>query len=148
MIVVLDESRDEFVQANLENLFCGRILQPCQDAVSVPLRRALTAVGFADAIQEMHYILVTGNERTRHFRFEDQEIRHEPGPYVLAVNPMIGRVRRDRTQDRGPLEIIQRTAHPLRLRKKNVIFHVENARRIIRPLDIKTEPREPIGVIA
>src|ERR1700680_4518701 len=57
-IIVLDEIVDEFVQPALENILDLAVFQPGSHGAGVALRRALQAVGLADAIEILHQILV------------------------------------------------------------------------------------------
>ena len=79
------------------------------------LRGALLSVGLSDRIEKLHDIVVAGDERARHLDPQDQQVGDEPGLETLAIDPMIGGERRDRAQDRGPLEIVKRAADCLSL---------------------------------
>src|ERR1700730_14966145 len=112
-VVVLDEGGDEFMQAGLKNFLCRCVREPRDHLMGLSLRRADAAIGAADCVEEMDDIVVAGDERARHFLFEDQKIGDQPWLHALAIDPMIGGERRDRSQDRGPLEIVERPADRL-----------------------------------
>src|SRR5580704_1654661 len=112
-VVVLDEGGDEFMQAGLKYFLCRCVGEPRHHLMRLSLRRAGAAIGVADRVEEMDDIVVAGDQRARHFLFEDQKIGDQPWLYALAIDPMIGRERRDRAQDRGPLEVVERPADRL-----------------------------------
>jgi hypothetical protein len=60
----------------------------------------------------------------------------------------IGGGRRNRAQDRHPLEVIERAADRFRRRQEQVVLDVEQAGRVVGALDEDAEPVEPVGVVA
>ena len=110
LIVVLDEVVDELVQSGLENLFDTAVLQAGAHGARLTLGVALAAIGIGDAIEILHEILVTARQRARHLVLEHEQVGDEPRLDVLAIDPVIGGQRRHRTQDRGPLKIVERAA--------------------------------------
>ena len=125
-----------------------RVLQPRADAAGLALRRPLPAVGAGDAVEILHQVLVAARERPRHLLVQDQQVGDQPRLEALAIDPVIGGERRDRAQDRRPLEIVERPADVLMRRQQQVIFHVEDARGVVGALHVDAEPREPVGVVA
>ena len=114
LVVVRDESVDELVQAGLEYLLdrgcsaaaCG----PCgRGAAPAPAghRRARCGPDFARYSR-------SSSRATRHLVVEDQQVGDQPGLEAFAIDPVIGGERRDRAQDRGPLEIVERAADAAR----------------------------------
>src|SRR5581483_3573800 len=119
-VVLGDELADEFVQAALKNAVHAAVLQARADAARLALCRALPAINRGDRIEIAHDGFVAGRQRARHLVLEDQEVGDEPGLDAVAIDPVIGGVRRDRAQDRRPLEIIERTTDALILRQQQV----------------------------
>ena len=134
-MIVGDELADELVQAALENLLHSAVLDPCADGAGLPLRRSLAAIGASDVIEVLHHITVAARERARHLVLEDEQVRDQPGLHALPINPMVGGERRDRAQDRRPLEIVEWAADALVRRQQQVIFHVEDARGVVGALE-------------
>src|SRR3974390_1609573 len=146
--VLRDEFANELVQAALEDAVHAAVLQPCAYAARLALRWALPSIGPGDRIKVAHDRLVTSGERARHLIAQDQEISNKPGLDALAVDPTKRRERRHRPQDRRPLEIVERAADALIVGQEQVILHVEDTRRVVGALDVDTEAREPVGVVA
>src|SRR5579871_983909 len=65
--IVADKSRDEFVQAGLENLVDRSILEAGERASGLALCAALPAVGLGDRVEDLHDAGVARMERQRHF---------------------------------------------------------------------------------
>ena len=95
-----------------------------------------------------HDRFIAGNQRARHLGTQDQEIGDEPGLHAGAIDPVIGGVRRDGAQDRRPLKIVERAADGLLLRQQHMIFHVQQPCGVVGALDEKTDPGEPVRVVA
>src|SRR6516225_1494924 len=108
-IIVAHELADELVQAALENSVHVAVLKPGADGAGLALRRPLPAVDLRDLIEVADHILVAARKRSRHLIVENEQVCDQPGFQAFAVDPMIGRERRDRAQYRRPLEIVQRT---------------------------------------
>ena len=132
----------------LENVIHVAVLEAVADAAGVALRGALAAIGDADLVEIAHEVAVAARQRARQRVVEDEEVSDQPGFQRLAIDPVIGRQRRHRAQDRGPLVVIQRAADMFLLRQQHVILHVENARGVVGALQVQAEPREPVGVVA
>ena len=146
--IVRNELLNEFVQTALEQVVHVAVLEPVADAARVALRRTLTAVGDADLIEIAHQIAVAARQRARQRLVEDQKVGDQPRFQRLAIDPMIGRERGDRAQDRGLLIVIERTADMFLLRQQDMILHVEDTRGVVRALHMQAEPGEPVGVVA
>ena len=143
-----DELADELVQALLEDLLHAAVLKPGADRAGLPLRRALAAIGLRDVVEVLHQIAVAARERARHLVLEDEQVGDQPRLDALPVDPVIGGQRRDRAQDRRPLEIVERAADAFVGRQQQVEFDVEDARGVVGALLVEAEPREPVGVVA
>ena len=146
--VVLDELGDELVEAALENLGHARTLEPGVHCPRLALGDAASPVFAGERIERAVDALVAGDERARHCRLQDQEVGDQPRLDPVAIDPMIGGRSGDRAQDRHPLEIIERSADGLRRGQEQMIFDVEQARRVVGALDEYAEPVEPVGVVA
>src|SRR5262245_5852743 len=112
-VVVLDEFADELVHSLLENLLHAAVLEPGAHGAGLALGRTLAAIGAGDVVEIEHEVLVAARERARHLIAQDEEIGDQPGLDALAVDPVVGGERRDRAQDRRPLEIVERAADAL-----------------------------------
>ena len=140
---------DELVQPGLEDLVhagCSRAA--CEPARAWRCAGALPAVGARDVVEMLDEVRVAARERARHLVVEDQQVGDQPRLQALAIDPVIGGERRDRAQDRGPLEIVERPADMLLRRQQQVILHVEDARGVVGALLEHAEAREPVGVVA
>src|SRR5208282_6212046 len=87
-VIVFDEFVDEFMQPVLENLLDPTVLQSPADGPRLALRRSLAAVGFGDAIEVLHQVLIAACERPRHFVPQYEQIGHKPRLDVLAIDPV------------------------------------------------------------
>src|SRR5215468_2144777 len=147
-IVVGNEIGDELMKARLEYLLHPAVLQPGADGAGLTLRLSLAAIGSGDQVTKAHQVDVAARQRTRHLLVEDKEVGDEPRLEVVAVDPVIGRERRHRSQDRRPLIIIERAADTLVRRQQHVVLDVEDASGVIGALYVEAEPGKPVGVVA
>src|ERR1700733_7154751 len=146
--VVLDEFGDELVQSALENLGHARPLEPRVHCPRLPLSGPATSVVAGERVERAVDALVAGDERARHRLLQDQEVGDQPRLHPVAIDPVIGGGGRDRAQDGDPLEIVERTADRFRRGQEQMIFDVEQPRRIVRPLDEDAEAVEPVAFVA
>src|SRR5262249_51851058 len=77
------------------------------------LGRPLAAISAGDVVEVDHQVLVAAGERARHLIAQYEQVGDQPRLHALAIDPVIGGERRDRAQDRRPLEIVERPADPL-----------------------------------
>src|SRR3984885_3319843 len=146
--VVLDEFSDELVQSALENLGHAGALKLGVHCPRLALGDAAAPIVAGERVGGAVEPLVAGDERARHRRLPDQEVGHQPRLPPIAIDPVVGGGRRNRAQDRHPLEIVERAADRFRRRQEQMIFDVEQARRVVGPLDEDAKPVEPIGLVA
>src|SRR5262249_39217737 len=108
-----NEFLDELVQSVPEDLVHAAVLDLRASGASLTLGRALTTIGARDVVEVLHQIAITGCERSRQLVLENKQLGDQPGFHALEINPMVGGERRDRAQDRRPLEVIKWTADAL-----------------------------------
>src|ERR1700754_476142 len=106
-IVVGDEFLNELVQTALEDIVHLAVFKPVSDTAGMSLCGSLAAVSDTNLIEILYKIAITARERTRQRIVQDQQVGDQPGLQGFAIDPMIGRERRDRTQDRCPLVEVQ-----------------------------------------
>src|SRR4051812_27092894 len=97
---------EELMQAVLKDFFDGSVHKARMCRTRHPLGRARRPVSLCDVVEMPAEGVVASSQRTRHLLPQDQEIRHQPGPEVLVVDPLIADEGRNRAQDRGPLVIV------------------------------------------
>src|ERR1700733_3796834 len=146
--VVLDEFSDELVQSALENLGHAGALKLGVHCPRLALGDAAVPIVAGERVERAVDALVAGDKRARHRRLQDQEVGDQPRLHPTAIDPVVGGRRPNRAQDRPPLEIVERAADCFRRRQEQMIFDVEQARRVVGPLNEDAEPVEPIGVVA
>src|SRR5262249_48502011 len=139
-VVLGNDFTDKLMQPALKDPGHAAVLKPGADAPGLSLGRPLPAVDAGNCIEIAHDRLVAGGERARHFVFQDQEIGDQPWFEAITINPMIGCKRRDRAQDRRPLEIVERTTDTVFFGQQKMVFHIENARGVVGTLNIAAEP--------
>src|SRR5262249_1842573 len=126
----------------LGNEFTDKLVQP---ALKDPVHAAVLKPGAdrnLDAIAGVY-----GRQRPAQRQARGM-IGDQPWFEAITINPMIGCKRRDRAQDRRPLEIVERTTDTFFFGQQKMVFHIENARGVVGTLNIDAEPGEPIRVIA
>src|ERR1700722_7741294 len=146
--VVFDEFSDELVQSALENLVHAHPLEPRVHCPCLALSGPAAPVIAGEGVERPVDALVAGDERAGHRQLQDQEVGDQPRLDPIAIDPMVGCGCGNRAQDRHPLEVVERAAHSFRRGQKQMIFDVEQARRVVRPLNEDAEPVEPIAVVA
>src|SRR5690606_6460899 len=86
------------------------------------------------------------DERARHLLAHDEELGNQPGLQALAIDSVVTAISGNGPQDGRPLVIVDAAADFGMFGQQHVIFHVENARRIVASLDEGAEPREVVAV--
>ena len=147
-VVAGDEIGEELVQARLEDGVHVAVGQAAQDVARQRLRAVDGAVEVAELDQRQHDLLVAGAQRARHLPVEDQIVGDAPGLVAVLVDPAVAAVGRDRAQDRRPLHAVDLAADDLVVGQQHVVFHVEDARGVVGPLQEGAELVEVEGVVA
>ena len=88
-----------------------------------------------------------GVERARKGRVQDQQFGDPPGRDLAPVDVAVGAEGADRAEQRAPLVIVDGAAGLLAARQQDMVFHVEDAGRAVRPFDEGANPDEMEGVV-
>ena len=131
------------MQALLQDVLDPAIVQLGVQQAGLPRRFAGLPVG--DQIEVLDHAVHAEMQRARHVLVENQQLGDAIGGNDIAIDLAIHLKSRNRTQQRSPF--IEIGGAFVVMRAQHVVFDVEDARRVVGPLQQGADTDEIVGLV-